>query len=89
MRRRKFLEQLGYELLQDHLSRRATNTRLSRTIQLRLQKICGKESENVAPNQSETHGRCQLCSSIKNRKTRFRCQKCRRFLCLEHLQGIS
>ncbi|KAJ8965808.1 hypothetical protein NQ317_000436 [Molorchus minor] len=88
IRRRKFLELLGYELIQDHISRRSTNKRLPRTIRLRLQEMCGKETENVPANQNPIYGRCLLCSSKKNRKTRYKCLKCSRFLCLEHLNGI-
>lgn len=85
--RRKFLENLGFELLSDHIRRRAQQKNISRTIRLRLTEICGLKESNQN-NQNQSYGRCTFCDSKKNRKTRFTCVQCAKHMCLEHLTGL-
>jgi hypothetical protein len=78
-----FLEQLAFSLIDGHLRERASSQYIPRTLRARIKEICNIE-EPVQPR-NETHGRCQLCDSKKNRKTRYKCKTCNKFLCLEHI----
>lgn len=85
--RRKFLENLGFQLLDPHIRRRAQQQTIPRIIRSRLSQMCGIETNNVVP-QNQTHGRCTYCSTKKSRRTKYSCRKCKKYLCLEHLSGL-
>lgn len=84
--RRKFLRNLAFDLIEPHLRVRAQKENLPRTLKNRLREICNipiVAAENQR-REGET-GRCSTCSSQKNRKTKYYCRDCTRFLCLEHI----
>jgi hypothetical protein len=56
-----------------------------RTLRARIKEICNI-AEPVQPR-NETHGRCQplRLKKKKNRKTRYNCKTCNKFLYLEHM----
>lgn len=87
MLRRRFLKQLAMEMVRPHLLQRLTLQRLPRSMKLRIREICGVEDtvnlENTGP--MPENGRCGYCDSKKNRKTRYFCRKCKKFMCLEHI----
>lgn len=85
--RRRFLENLGFQLLDEHIRRRAQQQNIPRTIRLRLAEICGIETENIAP-ENRIYGRCTYCSTKKSRRTKYTCRNCKKYLCLEHLTGF-
>lgn len=43
---------------------------------------------DVIEEQDRLYGRCAVCSKKKSRKTRYKCVKCNKFLCLEHVTAI-
>lgn len=61
--RRLFLEQLGMELVDGHIRRRAVQENIPRTIRTRLMEICSIDIPHNAP--VATHGRCYWCGSKK------------------------
>lgn len=85
--RRFFLETLGMELVHDHMRRRFFNKRIPRSIRSRIKDICQIEEQAIpAPNpQPDRRGRCFYCSRQKNRPTKYSCQKCHKYICLEHV----
>nr|CAI5851506.1 unnamed protein product [Callosobruchus analis] len=85
--RKKFPEDLGYELLQEHNVRRSLQQTIPRTIRWRLTESYGGSVENI-PTQNQTHERCAFCNGKKSRKTRFVCTHCRKYMCLEHLTEL-
>lgn len=85
VQRRTFLEDLGYQLVEAHIRKRTKITGLPRTIKLRIQEIYNITEVEEGPSRANTNGRCSVCSSKKSRKTRFRCHRCKTFLCLEHV----
>lgn len=87
MPRRLFIENLGYQLLESHVKKRRLSPGLPRTIKLRILEIYNISDNDQTPR-NPTRGRCYYCSSNKNRKTRFSCRKCKKFMCLEHLTPI-
>lgn len=85
MNRRKFLRILSYDLVQPHLRLRAEMENIPRTLKSRLREICHiPDIPDENQRRGET-GRCSECSSKRNRKTRYRCRDCSKFLCLEHV----
>lgn len=85
--RRSFLRNLAFELTQPHLKERATIEKLPISLKSRLREICNiteapASSNPIVNNQT---GRCAICSTKKNRKTRYYCRKCSKFMCLEHI----
>ncbi|KAJ8952383.1 hypothetical protein NQ318_014474 [Aromia moschata] len=80
--RRHFLENLSFALMNNHLKARAYSEYILRTMRSRICEICHIDTE---PNTgTETNGRYFFCSSKKNRKTRYFCKCCKKFICLEH-----
>lgn len=89
--RRNYLRALANQLILPHLKVRATTLpKFPRSIKFRLMEICGEnvEGDKLVDRQNSQPGRCAYCDSRKNRKTRFYCFKCRKYMCLEHLVGI-
>lgn len=83
--RREVLVKLSSSLMYDHQKNRSLCTSLPRSIQLRLQDICGLDKSAQPPPNPGTIGRCKVCDWRKNRKTKYFCKKCAKFLCLEHI----
>lgn len=87
MLRRHFLEQLAYSLIEPQLKSRVFDIHIPRNIKVRIREICNIHQEEE--NQPVTRvGRCALCSSKKNRKTKYQCKFCKIFLCLEHITSV-
>ena len=85
--RRLFLRQLANDLVKPHLQVRSAMSNIPRSLRLRLQEISGSNIEPDVP-QNVLPGRCAYCTSKKNRKTRFQCYKCNKYMCLEHIIGV-
>ncbi len=88
--RRNFLKQLANELILPQLRVRAVMTTLPKALKARLEEFCEPNTIEVAettvPNAEK--GRCAYCDRKKNRKTRFACFHCNKYMCLEHLGAI-
>lgn len=83
--RRAFLKSLTQELCADFLQVRAAKTNLPRELRVKVQKAAG--IPNVEPVAvTGNSGRCAFCSwkQKQNRKTRFTCARCKKFMCGEH-----
>lgn len=85
MLRRNFLENLSFQLIMDHLKRRAKVQQVPRLSRMRIQEICKIKPEVVTKQTEKAIGRCRYCDTKKNRKTKYKCNKCSKFLCLEHV----
>lgn len=81
--RRLFLKKLSFDLVKENMKIRSTNPRIRKDIRHLGLKLCGTSASTVRARPETTHGRCEYC---RNRKTRFFCQKCYKWLCLEHIQ---
>lgn len=86
--RRKFLTNLAYDLMKNHLVTRYSVPQVKRLTKLRIAEICGIEAQNDNEPQNIGTGRCKICSSKANRKTKYYCRECKTFLCLEHAQIV-
>lgn len=84
--RRDFNQKLYMALVFDYQKLRVTWAAVPRTIKMRLREICGIPTEEPSQNRTDGQkGRCQVCDHKKNRKTKYYCCVCKKFLCLEHI----
>lgn len=86
--RRKFLHKLSSELAENHLRARALQSQIPKTISLRIKEILGIRNPEPEPQPMNIRGRCYYCDRKKNRPTRFSCQLCNKFMCLEHITCV-
>lgn len=80
-RRRKFLCQLGFDLIEEHLKQRATIQTLPKDITEFLLKY---RLPVESPASERRTGRCYICSAHKNTKTTVTCNSCEKFVCKSH-----
>lgn len=88
MLRRHFLENLSFALIEDHVKRRLTIQQTPRTTQMRIREILNIKSEAQPQDEEKLYGRCTYCGTKKSRKTKYKCKKCTKFMCLEHINAI-
>lgn len=77
--RRNFLKDIANKLIMPRLHERAHVHGLPSNLKSRLVEICGipfDENDNF----QQKAGRCNFCGTKKNRKTRFSCCKCGKFI---------
>lgn len=83
LRRRNFLRALSFQLVEEHIRRRATQS-IPRVMQLRINEVFGLETPRPDPIPAGQRGRCSYCDRRKNRPSRYSCIECKKFICLEH-----
>lgn len=79
--RRIFLKTLAKSLLVDYMKERVHSTYLPREIRQVAATITGTEMVRPVSLVENKRGRCAFC---KDRKTRYKCRICQKFICLEH-----
>lgn len=84
--RRKYLLQLGKELAKENMIYRFRNTNgLQASIKENILKVVPELEQNIPSTRPVgTQGRCFLCERTKDRKSRQRCVRCERFVCVNH-----
>lgn len=82
--RRDFLKELGRNLLDDYLRRRATNNTLPKPLQAKIKHLT-EPVEEVGPQAIRKGGRCHFCPRAKDRKTTKCCANCGKPICKEHV----
>lgn len=80
-RRRIFLNELAFELFEDHLKDRAKIPTLPKDVTAFLSKYHPAPVEAFTQN---SNGRCHICSSKKNNRTTVTCSSCQHFVCKGH-----
>lgn len=83
--RREFIRSLAMEMLQPHLRERVLIQSIPKNIKLRIKDKCNIQEDKVVASTEKTSGRCYYCDYKKNRKTRYFCKSCNKFMCLEHV----
>ncbi|KAK9878624.1 hypothetical protein WA026_022885 [Henosepilachna vigintioctopunctata] len=88
--RRLYLKNLALELSAQHLERRSLEQNVPRAVRDRRQDYAGTSANNanIQPQEEVVPGtrkRCFFC--VKDSKSRFFCQKCKKFVCLSHLKA--
>lgn len=87
--RRKFLLQLGKDLVKENIIRRHNNKYIQRQLKdLIIQVVPEVQSNqptmNTAATTTKVQDRCYLCCRKRDRKTRQQCTLCKKFVCAEH-----
>lgn len=85
LQRRIFLRNLGLQLVSEHQKQRMANPRLSRELRGTIRKIRGETEPMTKKMRQDTQGRCQICPRKQDRKTKYKCESCGIFLCLQHV----
>lgn len=87
--RRSFICTLAQELIKPHIMMRINDKQMPRTIIERGRHLLGLEEnkEALPPKRSKT-GRCVPCGRKKNRSSRKWCDKCYKWICVEHQKVI-
>lgn len=89
MPRRKFLRQIGYEMVKPNVARRGSTKTLPRTLRSTIMKVAsGQVTPQQAPSVNRPAGsriRCVICPRTKDTKTTQKCSKCQRPMCLSHM----
>lgn len=84
--RRSFLRDIGLSLTKEHLARRSYETNVPRSVRERRQEVAGTQenmkNEEIQPG---TRRRCFFCK--KDSKTKYFCKKCKKFVCLSHMEA--
>ena len=80
-RRRIFVKNLAFGLMEEHLKERALLQMLPKEIQVFLAKYRNDEELAKKP---EKPGICHICGSHKNNRTKTMCQICTRNVCKKH-----
>lgn len=86
--RRTFVTQLSIGLITNHAIRRQADQHIPRPILERIQQIWNLSTVNKGQDEPPRAKRCQVCMSKQNRKTKYYCRVCNKFLCLEHANII-
>lgn len=92
--RRRFLRTLVMELVSEQLRHRSHQQCLPRDIRQRSAEVSGRAKPEACPDERKKETpdggrkRCYLCDRKKNRKTKYTCMKCERFICLEHANYV-
>ncbi|KAJ8930089.1 hypothetical protein NQ314_017159 [Rhamnusium bicolor] len=63
------------------------NQHLSKLIKLRIKEVLNLPNKDAPQQKNNLPGKCYYCSSKKkknNRRTKYSCQKCGKFMCLEY-----
>lgn len=87
--RRKFLLQLGKDLVKENIISRYNNKNIQHQIKQHIIKVVPEVQRNQ-PTMSTTgsatkvQDRCHLCDRKRDRKTRQQCTLCKKFVCTEH-----
>lgn len=85
MFRFNFLMDVGYELVDAHIKKRASRERVSKSI-LTAMNLLGykRRISNDTAHSQQRSGRCKDCAREKDRKTTQRCSSCSDFVCSMH-----
>lgn len=83
--RRKFLLDLGKQLVKDHIIRRYGNKdRLQKNIRDHMITVVPELNQQIRGPRVGSSGRCAICPRKNDRKTRNTCQTCGDYVCQEH-----
>ena len=85
--RRSFLKCLGFTLIEEYKKNRSQQSMLPRNLKEKLK----SSAEEIAPPTKKAkslYKRCTECPNKKDRKTKFICEKCGKYICMEHMACI-
>lgn len=83
--RRKFLKDLSRQLIEPYMIQRVSCPHLSRETRRQAARLSGVPFQEAVQNVANRRGRCVHC---KDRKTKYSCELCKKYLCLEHSKQV-
>lgn len=88
--RRSFLKKLGLDLIADSLKQRAVNPRIPRNLKQAVTNLSNipQSSNSRKRPAAGTQQRCAECPRAKDRKTKYMCRICNKYLCLDHIAPL-
>lgn len=89
--RRNFLKEIAISLVKPQIEKRSSITTLPRHIRNRMFQVLGREESTntqALPGPSNVRGRCSICPTKKDRKTKTQCQFCCTYICRDHTTFI-
>ena len=78
-------ESLAMDLTKEHRGECAACSHLSRELGTKLKRRITSPAREPEEKRPKFQGRCAICPRSKDRKTKYICQKCEKFLCLQHV----
>lgn len=88
LQRRLFLEELGRALIKPTIEVRKNNPHLPKLLRMKILDILGEPAEPTPQRPIGGKGRCQMCPRSKDRKTKYSCERCGLFICLDHVRSF-
>ena len=73
------------DLMKEHRGERTACSHLSRELRTKLKRRITSPAREQEVKRLKLQGHCAICPRSKDRKTKYMCQKCRKFLCLQHV----
>lgn len=86
LKRKDYLTKLGFDLINDYQRKRMSNFRVPREVRMSLYRIRGEPEPEPLPKKQrlDKQRRCDFCPRGRDRKTKYTCEGCDKYLCLQH-----
>jgi hypothetical protein len=85
IKRRQFLRRLAMDSMKEHRGEHAARSHVSRELRTKLKQRITSPSREPEEKRPKLQGRCAICPLSNDRKIKYMCQKCEKFLCLQHV----
>lgn len=83
--RRLYLKKLALSLMQPYMRERLTWPTLPVYLRENIKGILKESGPDETQEEKQTNsGRCSFCARSRDRKSRTRCNKCKKFICADH-----
>jgi hypothetical protein len=76
---------LAMDLVKEHRGKRAACSHFSRELRTKLKQWLTSPAREPEVKRPKLQAHCAIYPCSKNRKTKYMCQKCKKFLCLQHV----
>jgi len=76
---------LAIDLMKEHHREHAACSLFSRELWTKLKQWITSPAIEPEAKRPKLQARCAICPLSKGRKTKYMCQKCKKFLCLQHV----
>lgn len=86
--RLQYLRTLSTALLDPQIRKRAVMQNLPKEIRTKACKIAKLEPVQPDAANARTAGRCTVCPRKSDKKTKFYCNACQKYMCLNHMKNI-
>lgn len=91
IKRRLFLKEIAMSLIRSQAVKRSSIVSLPRTLRASVAKVARIDTPPQQPQPARNDGsrvRCSVCPRNMDKKTKYRCDKRKRALCISHLKYV-